>query len=107
MKQSFVHEAVLRRVGAIVSLGAFALLAVATLIAVPLAHAGSTDLVIDQVYGGGGASSATPFCNDAVEIHNNSAAPVNLGGKSIQYGSSTGNFGSTAALVFALPAADL
>lgn len=42
-----------------------------------------------------------------MEIHNNSATVVNLGGKSIQYGSSTGNFGSSSALVFALPSTDL
>src|SRR4051812_10045198 len=90
------------------SAGLVALLVLASFVSsVPLAQAISSDLVIDQVYGGGGASAATRFCNDAVEIHNNGSATVNLGGKSIQYGASTGNFGGSSAQVFALPALDL
>lgn len=61
----------------------------------------SPDLVISQVYGGGGNSGAA-FTNDFVEIFNRSAAAVSLNGKSIQYASATANF-SAAANVVALP----
>ncbi len=44
----------------------------------------SSDLVIAQVFGGGGNSGA-PFSNDFVEIKNRGQSPVNLGGKSLQY----------------------
>jgi uncharacterized protein len=53
------------------------------------ALAASPDLVISQVYGGGGNASAT-YQNDFVEIFNRGASPVSLAGKSIQYASSTG-----------------
>jgi uncharacterized protein len=56
-------------------------------------HVGA-DVVISQVYGGGGNSGA-PFTNDFVEVFNRGDAPVDLGGMSIQYASATGtgNFG--------------
>ena len=53
------------------------------------AIAASPDLVISQVYGGGGNASAT-YQNDFVEIFNRGANPVSLAGKSLQYASSTG-----------------
>lgn len=45
----------------------------------------SPNLVISQVYGGGGVASASPFRNDFIEIFNRSNAPVNLNGWSVQY----------------------
>ncbi len=56
----------------------------------------SADIVISQVYGGGGNSGAT-YRNDFVELYNRGTATVSLDGWSIQYASSTGtgNFGST------------
>ncbi|MGC4113556.1 MAG: thrombospondin type 3 repeat-containing protein [Myxococcales bacterium] len=49
------------------------------------------ELVISQVYGGGGASTATSFKNDYIELHNRSAtATITLDGWSVQYGSATG-----------------
>jgi predicted extracellular nuclease len=55
----------------------------------------SPDIVISQVYGGGGNSGA-PYTHDFVELFNRSAAPVSLAGWSIQYASATGtgNFSS-------------
>jgi uncharacterized protein len=53
------------------------------------AIAASPDLVISQVYGGGGNSGAT-YQNDFVEIFNRGASAVSLEGKSIQYTSSAG-----------------
>src|SRR5437773_10345290 len=60
----------------------------------PTAEAASPDIVISQVYGGGGNSGAT-FTNDFVEIFNRGSSAVSLSGKSIQYASATGtsNFG--------------
>lgn len=53
------------------------------------------NVVISQVYGGGGNSGA-PYQNDFVELFNRSAAPVNITGWSVQYASATGtgNFGA-------------
>jgi DNA/RNA endonuclease G (NUC1) len=45
-------------------------------------------IVISQIYGGGGNSSAT-FKNDFVELYNPTASPVNVTGWSIQYSSAT------------------
>jgi hypothetical protein len=51
----------------------------------------SPDLVISQVYGGGGNSGA-PYTNDFVELFNRGSSAVQLQGYSIQYASDTGNF---------------
>ncbi|HEX2120183.1 MAG TPA: DNA/RNA non-specific endonuclease, partial [Thermoanaerobaculia bacterium] len=68
------------------------------------ATAASPDIVISQVYGGGGASSGTPaYTNDYVELFNTTNAPVVIGGRSLQYGSSTGNFGNSGN-IFTFPA---
>jgi predicted extracellular nuclease len=73
---------------------AFALLAVAISTSTPV-QATSPDLVISQIYGGGGNTGAT-YKNDYVEIFNRSTSAVSLSGKSIQYASATGtgNFAS-------------
>jgi len=47
------------------------------------------DLVISQVYGGGGNTGAT-FTNDFVELHNRGSAAVSLSGLSVQYAGDTG-----------------
>jgi hypothetical protein len=52
------------------------------------AHAAG-DVVISQVYGGGGNSGA-PLQNDFVELFNRSSAPVTISGWSVQYASATG-----------------
>src|SRR5262249_14490532 len=73
---------------------------VAVLFAVP-AFA-SSDLVISQVYGGGGNAGppAATFQNDFIEIFNRGTAPVSLNGKSLQYTSATGvgNLGASGLL---------
>ncbi|MBC7500055.1 MAG: lamin tail domain-containing protein, partial [Herminiimonas sp.] len=51
--------------------------------------AASSNVVISQVYGGGGNAGAT-LRNDFVEIFNRSSAPVSLAGWSVQYASATG-----------------
>lgn len=47
-------------------------------------------IVISQIYGGGGNSGAT-FKNDFVELFNSGASDVNLLGWSVQYAASTGS----------------
>jgi len=71
---------------------------------VPLARALSPDLVISQVYGGGGNSGAT-YTHDFIELFNRGSAPVSLAGKSLQYTSATGTglFGSSTTLRTELP----
>jgi predicted extracellular nuclease len=49
----------------------------------------AADLVISQVYGGGGNSGAT-FTHDFIEIFNQGSTTVNLSGWSVQYFSATG-----------------
>jgi predicted extracellular nuclease len=47
------------------------------------------DVVISQVYGGGGNSGA-PFTHDFIELFNQGVTPVNLTGWSVQYQSAAG-----------------
>src|SRR3954469_7654226 len=64
---------------------------------------GSADLVISQVYGGGGNTGA-PYTNKFVELFNRGSASVTLAGKSVQYASATGTGNFSTSLV-ALPGA--
>ncbi|HEX5884610.1 MAG TPA: lamin tail domain-containing protein [Pyrinomonadaceae bacterium] len=48
----------------------------------------SPEIVISQIFGGGGNSGA-PFRNDFIEIFNNGNSAVNLAGWSLQYASAT------------------
>lgn len=57
---------------------------------VPMAHAISPNVVISQVYGGGGNTGAT-YKNDFIELFNRGSTPVSLNGMSVQYASSTGS----------------
>jgi uncharacterized protein len=76
-------------------------LAVVTAALVALATAGGANaagnVVISQVYGGGGNTGA-PLTHDYVELFNRSTSPVSLSGWSIQYASATGtgNLGASA-----------
>ncbi|MFN5248255.1 MAG: lamin tail domain-containing protein, partial [Bacteroidota bacterium] len=63
----------------------------------------SQSVVISQVYGGGGNSSAT-YNQDFVEIFNATSATVDISAWSIQYASSTGPSGSGNWAVAAIPA---
>jgi endonuclease G len=55
----------------------------------PMAHALSPNVVISQVYGGGGNAGAT-YKNDFIELFNRGTSPVSLAGWSVQYASSAG-----------------
>src|SRR5438874_1225642 len=68
------------------------------------AFAVSGNIRISVVYGGGGGSSLTATYNqDYIELYNSSSSAVNIGGWALEYGSATGNWGSSAGnyLVFA------
>ncbi len=69
--------------------------------AVPASPENSTTIVISQAYGGGGGTGFYQF--DYVELKNISGAVQSLNGLSLIYGSATGQFGSVATNVFALP----
>jgi predicted extracellular nuclease len=69
-------------VAAVVTAGAVAL------VATP-ASAVSPDVVISQVYGGGGNSGAL-YTNDFIELFNRGTSAVDLSGWSVQYASATG-----------------
>src|SRR5689334_12373574 len=60
-------------------------------------------VVINEVYGGGGNSGAT-WKNDFIELYNNSSSPVTLAGWSVQYASSTGSTWTAANLSGTIPA---
>lgn len=61
-------------------------------------------VVISQVYGGGGATSGSPsYRQDYVELFNAGNTTVSLSDLSLQYGSATGNLGSASSNVMALP----
>jgi endonuclease G len=64
----------------------------------------SPNVVISQVYGGGGNAGAT-YQNDFIELHNRGNTTVALTGWSVQYASSTGtgNFGGQASQITELP----
>lgn len=55
-----------------------------------LPSAATAQVVISQVYGGGGNTGAT-LKNDYIELFNMGSAPVNLGGWTVQYASAAGS----------------
>ncbi len=65
------------------------LTAALALLAVPIASGASPDLVVSQVYGGGGNSGAT-YSNDFVELFNRGSASVDLSDWSVQYATASG-----------------
>jgi predicted extracellular nuclease len=68
----------------------------------------SPDIVISEVYGGGGNTGAT-YTHDYIELYNRGSAPVSLAGNSVQYTSAagTGLFGGGTDLRTELPAVTL
>jgi uncharacterized protein len=60
-----------------------------TLILASSASFAAGNVVISQVYGGGGNAGAV-YKNDFIELFNRSASPVNVTGWSVQYASATG-----------------
>jgi hypothetical protein len=76
---------------------ALALAAAALAVPAPAALAASPNLVISQVYGGGGNSGST-WKNDFIEVMNTGVTSVNLTGWTVQYAAATGTSWSATAL---------
>jgi predicted extracellular nuclease len=68
----------------------------------------SPDVVISQIYGGGGNTGAT-HTHDFIELFNRGSAAVSLAGWSVQYASATGTgvFGATSTQLTELPSVNL
>src|SRR5690606_21369747 len=62
-----------------------------------LASSAHAQVVISQVYGGGGNTGAT-LKSDFIELHNNGTSAVDLNGWTIQYAASAGTSWQTTAL---------
>jgi hypothetical protein len=73
------------------------LVAAALLLAAPAAHGASPDVVVSQVYAGGGNADAT-FTHDFVELFNRGATAVDVSGWTIQYASASGTAWQATAL---------
>ncbi len=71
----------------------------ALLLALPLALASQAHaaVVISQIYGGGGNSSAL-LRQDFIEIFNNGSSPASVGGWSVQYSAATGTAWASTAI---------
>jgi uncharacterized protein (TIGR03437 family) len=54
------------------------------------AQAGSTNVVISQIYGGGGNKGST-LKNDFIELFNSGTQPINLNGWTVQHAAATGS----------------
>jgi len=67
------------------------------LLAAPFAHGATSNLVVSQVYAGGGNAGAT-YTNDFVELFNRSSAPVDLSGWTVQYASAASTSWQTTTL---------
>ena len=79
------------------------LLAAAALLAVAVNAAFAANAVrISQAYGGGGGSGY--YLYDYVELYNSTNAAVSVGGDYLEYGSATGNWGSSTGNIYQIPA---
>jgi lamin tail-like protein len=74
----------MKRIHAVLSLVFASLLLVA-----PVARGASSDLVVSQVYAGGGNAGAV-YANDFVELFNRGASAVDLSGWTVQYATAAG-----------------
>ncbi len=70
---------------------------IASLLVAPAAHSASSDMVVSQVFAGGGNSGAS-FANDFVEIFNRGTTAIDLSTWSIQYASAAGTSWQATAL---------
>src|SRR5690348_18263747 len=72
------------------------LAAAGTMLALAGHAAAASNVVISQVYGGGGNAGAQ-YQNDFIELFNRSTSPISITGWSVQYASATGtgNFVAT------------
>ena len=73
------------------------LLLAGLLLAAPAAHGASSNVVVSQLFAGGGNSGAS-FANDFVELLNRGTATIDLNGWTIQYATAAGTTWQTTAL---------
>jgi lamin tail-like protein len=73
------------------------------LLAAPAARSASSEMVVGQVFAGGGNASA-PYTNDFVELFNRGAATVDLSTWSVQYATVSGTTWQVTPLSGAVPA---
>ncbi len=59
---------------------------------------------ISQVYSGGGSSQAATYTTDYIELFNSSGSAVDISNWALEYGSATGNWGSSAGNYLVFPA---
>src|SRR5437762_7837791 len=69
----------------------------AVLMVAPSARSASSDMVVSQLFAGGGNANA-PYANDFVELFNRGGTAVDLSNWSIQYASSSGTAWQATAL---------
>ena len=69
---------------------AFVLLVSAAQVVLGAPQEETTNLIIEQVYGGGGKSE-TPISNSFIELYNPSGADIDLSAYSLKYGDKTLN----------------
>ena len=67
----------------------FALVVAGAALTAPSARSASPDVVVSQVFAGGGNAGA-PFSNDFVELFNRGSTSIDVGGWTIQYASAAG-----------------
>jgi predicted extracellular nuclease len=93
----------LRR-AALAAIPALALIGSGLAVAAPAAAVDTaSNVVITEVYGGGGNSGA-PFNKDFVELYNRASTPVDLTGWSVQYSSAAGTTWQSTALAGSIAA---
>src|SRR3569833_2812025 len=78
-------------------------LALSTVLAASVTANAAGQVVISQVYGGGGNAGAT-LTNVFVELHNITVAPVSIEGWSVQFGCATGTCQQVTRLAGTIPA---
>lgn len=68
-----------------------------TLVLMSAPQAARADLIISEIYGGGGSAAGPYFTNDYVQLYNSGATDIVLNGYSLQYASATNTttFGSS------------
>ena len=81
----------------------FTLVLAAALLVVPAARSASSDMVVSQVFAGGGNTNA-PYTNDFVELFNRGTATVDLSTWSIQYATGSGTTWQVTPLSGSVPA---
>jgi hypothetical protein len=74
-----------------------ALFAAGALLAAPFAHGATSNVVVSQIYAGGGNAGAT-YTNDFVELFNRGATALDVTGWTIQYASAASTSWQTTAL---------